>query len=290
MTRQTPEETQPVSTPTLDTLIASSCDIPSAPPVVTDLMSAMADPMAGAEQIAGVIARDPTLVAQLLRVANSPFYGRRGQVGSVEAAVMTLGFHAVRNLVVALSTRGVYGEFAGLTRALWDHANAVAQASGAIAKRVGRVSVEDAMAAGLLHDLGMVLLLRADPDGYDAMVAEVADVDALATAERAHFGFDHGDAGAAVVLHWSLPESLVAVVGAVHCLERVAEEAAPVVRLAGCVTLADGLCGERGLAPLGPPVGWDGSAALALLANEVDLEALRAVVDESLSHVEGVPM
>jgi len=279
-----------VSTPTLDTLIADSCDIPSAPPVVTEIMSAMADPMVGAEQIAAVIARDPTLVAQLLRVANSPFYGRRGQVGSVEAAVMTLGFHAVRNLVVALSTRGVYGEFAGLTRALWDHANAVAQASGAIAKGIGRVSVEDAFAAGLLHDLGMVLLLRADEAGYTALVEGGPDVVALAAVERAHFGFDHGDAGAAVVLHWSLPESLVAVVGAVHCLERVAEEPAPVVRLAACITLADGLCCERGLAPLPPPVGWDGSAALSLLDDEVDLETLRAVADESLSHAQGVPM
>jgi len=279
-----------VSSPTLDTLIAGSCDIPSAPPVVTDLMSAMADPMAGAEQIAAVIARDPTLVAQLLRVANSPFYGRRGQVGSVEAAVMTLGFHAVRNLVVALSTRGVYGEFSGLTRTLWDHANAVAQASGAIAKSVGRVSVEDAMAAGLLHDLGMVLLLRADEAGYTALVDGASDVDALAAAERGQFGFDHGDAGAAVVLHWSLPESLVAVVGAVHCLERVAEEGAPIARLAACITLADGLCCERGLAPLPPPVGWDGSASLALLDDAVDLDFLREVVNESLSHTERVPM
>jgi len=284
------EENQPVSTPTLDTLIAGSCDIPSAPPVVTDLMSAMADPMVGAEQIAAVIARDPTLVAQLLRVANSPFYGRRGQVASVEAAVMTLGFHAVRNLVVALSTRGVYGEFAGLTRALWDHANAVAQVSGAIAKHVGRVSVEDALAAGLLHDLGMVLLLRADEAGYTALVEEVPDVIALAAAERERFGFDHGDAGAAVVLHWSLPESLVAVVGAIHCLERVAEDEVNIARLAACITLADGLCGERGLAPLPPPAGWDGSDALALLDGGADLGSLREVVEESLSHADGVPM
>jgi len=204
--------------------------------------------------------------------------------------VMTLGFHAVRNLVVALATRGVYGEFAGLTRALWDHANAVAQVSGAIAKEVGRVSVEDAMAAGLLHDLGMVLLLRADPDGYEALVAGAGDVIALAAEERTRFGFDHGDAGAAVVLHWSLPESLVAVVGAVHCLERVADEAPPVTRLAACVTLADGLCGERGLAPLPPPAEWDGSGALALLDNEVDLDGLRAVVDESLSQMEQMSM
>jgi len=279
-----------VTTPTLDTLITDSCDIPSAPPVVTDLMSAMADPMAGAEQIAAVIARDPTLVAQLLRVANSPFYGRRGQVASVAAAVMTLGFHAVRNLVVALSTRGVYGEFAGLTRALWDHANAVALASGAIAKGVGRVSVDDAVAAGLLHDLGMVLLLRADEAGYSALVEETPDVVALAAAERARFGFDHGDAGAAVVLHWALPESLVAVVGAIHCLERVAEDEPSIVRLAACVTLADGLCGERGLAPLPPPAGWDGGDALAILDGEVDLESLREVVEESLSQMERMPM
>ncbi|PJB96259.1 MAG: hypothetical protein CO080_03705 [Nitrospirae bacterium CG_4_9_14_0_8_um_filter_70_14] len=279
-----------MSTPTLDTLIAGSCDIPSAPPVVTDLMAAMANPMTDAQQIAAVIARDPTLVAQLLRVANSPFYGRRGQVASVEAAVMTLGFHAVRNLVVALSTRGVYGEFTGLTRTLWDHANAVAQASGAIAKHVGKISVEDALAAGLLHDLGMVLLLRADPPGYEALVAGAGDVIALAAAERARFGFDHGDAGAAVVLHWSLPESLVAVVGAVHCLTRVAEEGAPVTRLAACVTLADGLCGERGLAPVGPPPGWDGGGALELLNHGVALDELRAVVEESLSQAQGIPM
>ncbi len=279
-----------MSPPTLDTLIAGSCDIPSAPPVVTDLMSAMSNPMAGAEQIATVISRDPTLVAQLLRVANSPFYGRRGQVASVEAAVMTLGFHAVRNLVVALATRGVYGKFSGLTRALWDHANAVAQASGAIARSIGRVSVEDAFAAGLLHDLGMVLLLRADEVGYTEIVEGASDVVALAAAERAHFGFDHGDAGAAVVLHWSLPESLVAVVGAVHCLERVVEEPAPVVRLAACVTLADGLCCEHGLGPLPPPSGWDGSDAIALLEGDGDMQAMRQAVDESLSQTDGVPM
>ncbi|PIU77804.1 MAG: hypothetical protein COS73_09005, partial [Nitrospirae bacterium CG06_land_8_20_14_3_00_70_43] len=68
------------------------------------------------------------------------------------------------------------------------------------------------------------------------------------------------------------------------------EEGAPVTRLAACVTLADGLCGERGLAPVGPPPGWDGGGALELLNNGVALDDLRAVVEESLSQAQGIPM
>ncbi|RMF86085.1 MAG: HDOD domain-containing protein [Nitrospirae bacterium] len=155
---------------------------------------------------------------------------------------------------------------------------------------MGRVAVEDAYAAGLLHDLGMVLLLRADPEGYETLVAESGDYDTLAEAERARFGFDHGDATAAVALHWNLPEVLVAAVGAVHRLERVAEEGSAPRRLAACITLADGLCAERGLSPLALPPGWDGSEALALLESDLDLETLRQVAGESLSQEEGVPI
>jgi len=278
------------NTTTLDGLIARSCEIPSAPPVVTQLMQLISDPTVGAEAIGDALSHDPTLVAELLRVANSPFYGRRGKVSNLASAVMVLGFHALRNLVVALSTREIYGSFEGLPRVLWEHANAVGVVAGAVAKRVGMVSVEDAFAAGLLHDLGMLLLHKSDPDRYAGLLAAAPHLEALAEAEHQEWGFDHSEVGAAVAVHWSLPERMVQVVGAVHHLDRVAEGGEPLRRLAACVVLADGLCAELGKAALPVPDGWDGSEALRLLDGRVVLDELRQIAAQNLRAEADAPM
>jgi putative nucleotidyltransferase with HDIG domain len=277
------------SATTLDHLIAASCDIPSAPPVIGQLMQLMADPTVDAEQIGEVLSHDPTLVGELLRVANSSFYGRRGKVSNLAAAIMVLGFNALRNLVVALSTREIYGSFDGLPRALWEHANAVAVVAAAVAKRVGMVPVEDAFAAGLLHDLGMLLLHRMDGDRYAALLAGTPNLAALDEAERQVWGFDHGEVGAALAVRWGLPERMVMVVGAIHHLEKVAQGDAVVRRMAACVSLADGLCAEAGKAPL-PAVGWDGGEALHVLGGKVTLDELRGIAAENLGAGLDVPI
>ena len=277
------------SATTLDHLIAASCDIPSAPPVIGQLMQLMADPTVDAEQIGEVLSHDPTLVGELLRVANSSFYGRRGKVSNLAAAIMVLGFNALRNLVVALSTREIYGSFDGLPRALWEHANAVAVVAAAVAKRVGMVPVEDAFAAGLLHDLGMLLLHRMDEDRYAALLAGTPNLAALDEAERQVWGFDHGEVGAALAVRWGLPERMVMVVGAIHHLEKVAQDDAVVRRMAACVSLADGLCAEAGKAPL-PAVGWDGGEALHVLGGKVTLDELRGIAAENLGAGLDVPI
>jgi putative nucleotidyltransferase with HDIG domain len=274
---------------TLDNLIAASCDIPSAPPVIGQLMQLMGDPTVDAERIGEVLSHDPTLVGELLRVANSPFYGRRGRVSNLAAATMVLGFNALRNLVVALSTREIYGSFDGLPRALWEHANAVAVVAAAVAKRVGMVPVEDAFAAGLLHDLGMLLLHRSDEDRYAELMAAAPDLAALEEAERQTWGFDHGEVGAAVAVRWGLPERIVIVVGAVHRLERVVEDDGVVQRLTACVSLADGLCTEAGKAPL-PGMGWDAAASLEVLGGKVTLDELRGIAAENLRAGLDVPI
>jgi putative nucleotidyltransferase with HDIG domain len=275
---------------TLDGLIARSCEMPSAPPVVAQLMQLISDPMVGAEQIGSTLSRDPTLVAELLRVANSPFYGRRGKVSNLASAVMVLGFHALRNLVVALSTREIYGPFDGLPRSLWEHANAVAVVAGAVAKRVGMVSAEDAFAGGLLHDLGMLLLHNSDPGRYAALLAAAPHLDALAEVERREWGFDHSEAGAAFAVHWGLPERMVQLIGAVHHLDRVMDESEGIKRLVACVALGDGLCAELGKAALPVAKGWNGGNALQLLDGRVELDELRQIAAQNLGAAVSLPM
>jgi putative nucleotidyltransferase with HDIG domain len=277
------------SVTTLDNLIAASCDIPSAPPVVGQLIALMADPTVDAERIGDVLSHDPALVGELLRVANSPFYGRRGKVSNLASAIMVLGFNALRNLVIALSTRDMYGSFDGLPKALWEHANAVALVAAAVAKRVGMVPVEDTFAAGLLHDLGMLVLHRTDEDRYAALIAEAQDLAALVEAERRVWGFDHSEVGAAVAVRWGLPERMVVAVGAVHHMEKVLEDDAVVQRITACVSLADGLCAEMGKAPL-PAVGWDGCKALQVLGGRVELDELRDIAVHNLSDGDHVPI
>jgi len=277
-------------TVTVDGLIARCCQIPSAPQVVMELMQLISDPTVGAEAIGKTLSHDATLAAELLRVANSPFYGRRGKVSNLGSAVMVLGFNALRNLVVALSTREIYGSFDGLPRLLWEHANAVGVVAGAVAKRVGMVSAEDAFAAGLLHDLGMLLLHKSDPDRYASLLAAAPHLEALADAERNEWGFDHSQAGAVIAVHWNLPERMVQVVGAVHHLDRVAEDSEVLKRLVACVALADGLCAELGKAVLPVPDGWDGGDALRLLDGRVAVNELREIAAQNLGAEADAPM
>jgi len=159
-----------------------------------------------------------------------------------------------------------------------------------VARRVGMVSVEDAFAAGLLHDLGMLLLHNGDPDRYAALLAAAPHLGAAAEAEREEWGFDHSGVGAAVVVHWNLPERMVQVVGSVHYVDRAAADGEALRRLVACVALADDLCAELGKAVLPAPAGSDGSDALRFRNGQIALDELRQLAAQNLGAAAITPM
>ncbi len=137
--------------------------LPMRPGAAQRVLQMLEDPDLGADDLARVIETDPALSARILRLANSPFFGLGGTVSSAARAVIVLGLSVVRSLAVSTAAGLFDARARQLPTGFWDHAIAVAAGAGCVALHLG-VPKADAFSAGLLHDIGEVLIDRHAPD------------------------------------------------------------------------------------------------------------------------------
>jgi putative nucleotidyltransferase with HDIG domain len=205
-------------------------ELPAMPLVAAKLFEMAENPGTHAMDIARVLSMDPALTAKVLKTANSSYYAPTEPITNVLQAVTRLGFRALRNVVLVeslpLRSRGS-GGVDPVQQGLWEHGVGSALGARLLVRRQGGGNPEDAFVNGLLHDVGKSGLARFNPEGFSEVVAEVQrDGRSFADAERARFGFDHADVGAAMLRLWKLPE---AVVEGVRCHHRAGEGPAPEV-------------------------------------------------------------
>ena len=183
--------------------------LPAIPAVVQELIQNFDNPALDSQHLAQKISQDQALVAKVLRVANSAFYGLPRQVGSTQEAVVVLGFSTVRSLVLSA---GFIDAFSASTPTAcvdrehyWQRSLVIATYARAVAKCL-RQDSEMAFSAGLLHDIGIMVLDVCAHERF-AVVWKNAqgDGDELIQAERAAFGFDHAELGAEVARRWKFP-------------------------------------------------------------------------------------
>ncbi|GGZ06759.1 HDOD domain-containing protein [Pseudoduganella plicata] len=200
-------------------IIRSVRDLPSLPGIVAELLATMEQEDIDTHALAARITQDQALTAKTLRLANSSFYGLQSKVTSIAQAVSVLGFHAIRTLVTACSVTASFAPRPGGQfdfPAFWRHAIASAVCARVLARHL-RVNVETAFTAGLLHDLGTLVLVTRLPDEYTQVVAWQREHDCTAaTAEQALFGTDHAAVGAALAAHWKFPQQIQAAVAGHH--------------------------------------------------------------------------
>lgn len=142
--------------------------LPSLPHIVVRLLNASMDDDSSMRELSALIIRDPALAAQILRLANSPLYSGRGHVSSIESAVVKLGVKAVRCLAITLS---IHQSFSGsmcpddFSMAMfWHHSLLTAICSKFLAEKTGYDEPEDAFLAGMLHDIGQIILMGLRPE------------------------------------------------------------------------------------------------------------------------------
>ncbi len=227
-------------------------DLPSLSPVLVRLVQTLARDDASVVEVASIIRQDPVLAARVLRAANSAAYAGRSPVASIREALLRLGLVRVRRLALvaslyqAMSVRGTR-----LHRdAFWQHSLAVAHGSEILVRHATGcpedVDPETAFLAGLLHDLGLLVLESHYPREAEA-VKRYADAEgvSLCAAELAVLQTDHGELGALLASHWAMPDAITAAIGAHHRLEL----APPEHRWAACIVhLADFLASTEDLA------------------------------------------
>jgi len=229
-----------------------------APEVAFSVIDATGSPDLDADDLESIVLRDAALTAQLLRIANSAYYGLRREVGRVRHAIVLLGFRTTRNMAL---TAALGACFTGSRRVgsiaacdVWRHSQQVAIAAEALARHLTPpADPDDAFLAGLLHDLGILVEFEHCPDE----LACILDLRAAAgmthlEAERHVLGTDHGRINEVMLRRWALPQGLQEASANHHMYECGREELPALVR---AVALAEAFAAEQEGFSDGVPIG-----------------------------------
>lgn len=252
--------------------------LPTMPEMANRLLRLHNNPQASIEDLTDIIQVDPSLTAQIIRYARSPFFGYRGKIETLPHAVTrVLGFDTVMNMAVGLAASRTFRNPAdgplGL-QAFWKHAAYSAALAQALATAIGpRLPLKPGVAylAGLLHNFGYLLaghLFRAEFFLLNRVVAANPHVP-VALIERRVLGIGHTEIGALLMTSWDMPEAVI-----LSCREHHNEnydgELSEYVQLMQC---ADHLLRAHGIGE-----GNDGEPPAAILtALGLDLDKARHI-------------
>ena len=270
----------------LEEIVRGVNDLPAMPWVVARVVSLTDDPNSSINELNEVICQDQSLTAKVLRLSNSAYYGYSRRIATIVDAIGILGFNAIRNLVLAAHTYNILKrEVKGYQIApgdIWRHSMTCAIAARAIAKRVRYPVPEQAFIAGLLHDIGKVILSVYVAEAYDEISRRVHEgQQPFSVVEQEVLGFTHAAVGGRVAEKWNLPADHVEAIACHHTpLDAVKNP-----RLAAIVHIADAVCMSMGIG-----LGGDGlyypfaDQALALVGlNEEDVEVIMSELVELIS-------
>lgn len=260
-------------------ILAKLSDLPPFSPVLNKLLASLGDENFSYGQLGALIEQDMVLSGNVLRLVNSAAYGRRVEVMAISKAIAMLGVNKLRNLVLTLSVANMWRRVKldhdwSLER-FNAHELSTAILSDLIAQRVALQFPEGAFLAGLLHDLGKLLVVMASPaDHLDIEVQMARTGCSLLEAERLILGIDHAALSAEALAIWKLPATLQRAVRDHH---------APVHgELSMVISVADDCVNRLGLGIVAPPEMPQApdaelcSAALARLSLEGGSERLLA--------------
>lgn len=233
---------------------AAVAELPPMPSSIQEVISACDDQDMTVGQLSQVVLRDQSLTANILKLANSSFYGHARRVTTVTEAVVMLGFSAIKSLAISSHTaRLLSGSLPGYglqQGELWRHSISVAFTARRLAVEVQLAPVEEAFVAGLLLDIGKTILSSYMENAFD-------EVTRISQERRVPFheveaellGFDHAELGAQIASSWSFPPELEEAIRFHHSPSGATLKPA----LSHCVHLADAAC-----MMLGVGLGTDG--------------------------------
>ncbi|HXG19520.1 MAG TPA: HDOD domain-containing protein [Methylomirabilota bacterium] len=235
--------------------VSERCKLPPLPNIVVSALRMVRDPNVNMAKLARVLSDDAALVARLFTVSRSAFYGRYTPPKTLAQAIQVLGLRMVQRILVASTAQSLCRDQSPAAVGLWDHSLAVALTAELLARRAGSREVETAFFAGLLHDIGQMVLLHGDRAGFQALVKQVQEekLPVLAT-EKATYGSDHTLIGVVLMDCWEFDSEIGNAL--MHHHDDVVAAQEP-QSLAALLRVADYLTGLAGFGflsePLAPP-------------------------------------
>ncbi|MFA6012126.1 MAG: HDOD domain-containing protein [Desulfobacteraceae bacterium] len=189
-------------------------DLPTLPVIALEINRMLANDSTTVDFLSKTIEKDQAIVSKLLKLVNSSFFGVRSKVTTVQEAVVRLGFNSVRNVVVSVSVF----ESLVLDNAedidfniedFWTHSLAVAMTSRYLSEESGIQDPDDCFVAGLLHDIGLIIIARFFPDILVKIVRQVKEQNvSIYDAEKEIIPLRHNKIGELIAKKWQLPPAV----------------------------------------------------------------------------------
>lgn len=212
MTTNTSRQHGAPRAPQLDELVDEVSHLVSPPEIHLELEEAIESPYSSWQRVAEVIGQDPALSAQLLKLANSAYHAQR-HVDTLSRAVALLGTRILYDLAVGASAMSVFQRLSTEVldlSAFWRHSLATGMIAKTLAQHAHMLHPERLFVAGLLHEIGLLVLCMRLPELMDEVLARAqGDETRLAAEERKHLGYDHAEVGARLLELWQLPAATI---------------------------------------------------------------------------------
>jgi HD-like signal output (HDOD) protein len=266
-------------------------DISSVKSVVSGIVRIINDPRSTVRELKGLIETDPPLTARLLRIANSAFYSLQRKVSEIEQAIVLIGFDELKELALNQKVCELFAKGDRVERysrpLLWKHSVAVALLSKMIYRKEFGLKGDNMYAAGLLHDLGIVVEDQfLHPQFAEIMKSVRESGGNLADAETSVLGFHHAEVCGALLDHWNFPGEFVFSIAFHHSgFEQPQDFTSMVLTL----YVANHVCQRHGIGYSDSPIGDDEAYRRCLNTlgvNETSLDVIIVDLKKEMARVE----
>jgi len=222
--------------------------LPTLPQVAQHVIALVENPDTSSSSLAKAIGSDAALVSKILRIVNSAYYGLPRKITTVSQATVILGFNTVKNLVITTSVFSAFNNDLKNHRfdrkKFWEHSLGCAVASKVLSKRIRMGLPEEAFVAGLIHDVGKIVLDQYFHKDFEAVLTLVeTEQISIVAAENKILGIDHTKIGEWLCDKWNFP---------IHIQESVVYHHSPLLtqhnrKMVAIVHLADAIARIEGL-------------------------------------------
>ena len=197
--------------PTLQELVGRVSQLVSPPEIHLRLHEVIESPVSTSDSIAEIIMQDPNLSARILKITNSAYYGRR-RIETVSRAITLIGTRDLYNIALAINAMRVFEKIPSelvSVPVFWRHSLYTAIIARLLARRARVLHPERLFVAGLLHDIGCLVLYSEFPEeSRDALLIADGDETILSEQERSLIGYDHAQVGGELLRLWKIPDTL----------------------------------------------------------------------------------
>lgn len=189
-------------------------DLPTIPHIMSEVLHAIEDPDISAARLAKIMEKDQALTAKILKTANSPYYGFVRRISTIDLAVVVMGLNTIKEIVLSLV---VHKFFSKIDKKIfniqhfWEYSVFCASTSRLLARKLGYKLAGEAFVAGLMHDIGILILVEYFTNDYKKIfnIAYNQKISELES-EINILGFNHAEIGYWLAEKWNLPDSLCA--------------------------------------------------------------------------------